>query len=71
MWGIERKYELAEPSICAFICERIAMLFEFIFIWLPIALLIVWVIDLTGDYLVLVFLLATAIVKLIIIWIYP
>ena len=71
MWGIELKYDLAEPSLCAFICERIAMLVEFIFIWIPVTLLIVWMIKLTGSYLVLAFLIGTTIVKLIICYIYP
>ena len=71
MWGIEKKYELAEPSVLAFVCERIAIMLEFIFMWLPVTLLIVWAADLTGKYIVLVFLLATALVKLILCYVYP
>ena len=71
MWCIEKKFELAEPTICSFIWERIAILIEFLFIHLPLTLLIVLVIEWSGDYLVLAFFLATAIVKLILCYVHP
>ena len=71
MWGIERKYGLVEPTVCSFVCERMAMMLEFTLIWVPLALLITWLIKLSGDYLALVFLFATGLVKLIISWLYP
>ena len=71
MWGIEKKYGLAEPTVCSFLCERLAMLIEFVLIWVPIALLIAWLTKVSGGYLALVFLFATGLVKVVISWLYP
>ena len=71
MWGIEKKYELAEPSLIAFIWMRFAMIIEFIILVLPVVLLVVKVMEWSGNYLVLVFFLSTAIVKLLLSYVYP
>lgn len=47
------------------------MILEHLILIMPVVLLIVKVMQWTGNYLVLVFLLATALVKLMLTWIYP
>ena len=71
MWAIDKKYGLAEPTVGSFIWFRIGMVLEYLLLVIPVALLIVKVMQWSGDYLVLVFLLATALVKFIMMWIYP
>ena len=71
MWGIEKRYELAEPTLGSFLWMRVAMILEFVILHVPLILLIVKVMEWTGDYLVLAFLLATAVVKIVILKLYP
>ena len=71
MFYLEKKYELAEPTLLGFIWLRIAMVLEFTLMTLPVVLLIVKVMEWTGDYLILAFFLSTALVKIIVMYIYP
>ena len=47
------------------------MLLEYILLTVPIILFIIKVMEWSGDYLILVFFLATGLVKLFIMWMYP
>ena len=71
MWTIEKKFELSEPTAGSFLCERFAMIMEFILIVIPVIFLIAKVMEWSGDYLVLVFFLTTAVVKIFLSYIYP
>ena len=71
MWGIEKKYGLAEPSVIGFMLMRFALIIEFIIMVLPVVLLVVKVMEWTGNYLVLVFFLCTALVKFLLSYLYP
>jgi len=57
--------------VCQFILSRFAMLIEFLLIIMPVALLVVKVMQWTGNYVVLAFFLCTAAVTLLVKLIYP
>ena len=71
MWYIEAKYELAFPTVGSYIWSRFAMVLEHILLAIPLILLIVKVMEWSGNYVSLVFFLATGFVKFTILWIYP
>ena len=71
MWNIEAKYELAYPTVGSYIWSRFAMVLEHILLAIPLVLLIVKVMEWSGNYVSLVFLLTTGLVKFAILWIYP
>ena len=71
MWYIEAKYELAFPTVGSYLWSRFAMVLEHILLAIPLVLLIVKVMEWSGNYVSLVFLLATGLVKFIILFIYP
>ena len=71
MFVIEKNFELADPTIIGFLWFRIAMVIEFILIPLPVVLLIVKVMEWSGDYLVLVLFLTTALVKVLLMYVHP
>ena len=59
MWYIEAKYELAFPTVGSYIWSRFAMVLEHILLAIPLILLIVKVMEWSGNYVSLVFLLVT------------
>jgi len=70
-WAIEKVYNQADPTVSQFILSRLAMLAEFVLMVMPVALLVVKVMQWTGDYLVLVFFLCTSAVTISIRLVYP
>ena len=70
-WKIDAKYDLIKPSIGVFIWMRLTILLEFMLTMLPIALLIVKVIEWTGNYVSIVFFCATSLVQSVMLFIYP
>lgn len=60
-----------EPELGSFLWMRFAKIIQFMLSLLPIALLIVKVMEWSGNYVPLVFLCATGIVKFILLYIYP
>ena len=68
---IEKVHGMSKATVCQFFVARLMMLVEFILLPVPVFLLIVKVMEWSQDYLVLVFFLATALVEIIIIWLYP
>ena len=68
---IDKAYGQSESTVCSFIYMRFAMLLEYILLSAPVILLIVKVMQWSGDYLILVFFLATGLVKLFLMWMYP
>ena len=71
MWYIEAKYELAFPTVGSYIWSRFAIVLEHILLAVPLVLLVVKVMEWSGNYVSVVFLLATGLVKFILLWIYP
>ena len=70
-WCIEKAFGLSKPTVLSFIWMRIAMVLQNFLLVTPVCLLIVKVMEWSGDWLVLVFFLCTFIVKLVIIYAYP
>ena len=62
---------MSKATFGSFLISRIVMLVEFIMLPLPVFCFIVKVIEWSGDYIWLSFLGATAIVELVIVWLYP
>ena len=71
MWRIEKPAGLAEPTVCSFICSRLGMILEFIFMVVPVMTLVVKVTEWSGPYLVIVFAVCTSLVLVLIMWLYP
>ncbi len=71
MWGIDKKFGLADPSVLSFAFSRFAMWLEFILMVVPVSLLIIKMMEWTENYIILAFFLCTAIVKLCIVYLYP
>ena len=71
MWGIEKEFGLAEPTVGSFICTRLTAVIQFMILWVPIGLFLAKVIEWTGDYLLLAIFGGTALVKLLMMYIYP
>lgn len=68
---VEKPHGLSGATPGSFIYSRFADLLMFILMPVPVFALIVKVMEWTGDYLVLAFLLATTLVEMVIIWLYP
>lgn len=71
MWGIDKKFGLAEPTVLSFAFSRVAMWLEFVILVVPVSLLIIKMMEWTENYIVLAFFCCTAIVKLSIVYLYP
>ena len=68
---IEKPEGLSEATPCAFICQRLGILAEFILLNIPILLVLCAAATYSGKWLWLVCLLTTGIFKCLIIWLYP
>ena len=68
---IDKAYGLSKATPCSFVMSRVTMFLEFAFLPLPVFVLVVKVMEWSGDNLVLAFFLSTALVEVIIIWLHP
>ena len=71
MWCVEKKHGLAEPEVLTFIWGRIAEIISHMIMVVPVVLLIVKVMEWSGQWVFLVFFGSTALVKSIMMWLYP
>ena len=68
---IETVFGFSKANAASFLVERVVMLIQFILLPLPVFILVVKLLEWTGDSFVLACFLLTAIVELVIIWLYP
>ena len=71
VFWIDKPLGLSNANALSFIIGRIIILVQDLLLPMPVFLLIVKVVEWSGDYLTLVFFLATAFVEMIILWLYP
>ena len=68
---IEVAHGMSKATLGSFLMMRVIMLVEFIMLPLPVFCFVAKVIEWSGDYIWLSFLVATSIVELFLVWIYP
>ena len=68
---IDKAYGMSKATPCSFVMSRVTMLLEFAILNLPVFVLVVKVMEWSGDNLVLAFFLSTTLVEVIIIWLHP
>ena len=71
VFWIDKAYGMSKATPCSFVMSRVTMLLEFILLPLPIFILVVKVMEWSGESLVLAFFLCTTLVEVIIIWLHP
>ena len=62
---------MSKATLGSFLMMRVIMLVEFIMLPLPVFCFVAKVIEWSGDYIWLSFLVATSIAELFLVWIYP
>lgn len=67
----ETEFGMSKATVGSFLFSRVALLLEYILLNITIFLLIVKVMEWTGDYLLLAFFFGTLIVELFVIWLFP
>ena len=70
-FGISKKYGFSKATVCTFIGDRFACLLEFCLLQMSAAILVTFVLQLTGKFLVLVVIILTPIIKFLVLYFYP
>ena len=71
VFWIDKAFGMSEATPCSFVMSRVTMLLEFILLPLPVFVLVVKVMEWSGENLVLAFFLSTTLVEVILIWLHP